>query len=178
VPPALQVHIPPMLSPATEYPWPNPWPANRNSTPTWSPSWPFGAGCRKAAASCSGRRQTSGRHARSGVRRGWWHNALDPPFPPLAAGVLVIAGDEHRRAHEQIAPFVKLGHHRVAFGFGFALAVAQLPVQAGLSGVGLVDPREGLGSDAVAKVLLHHPAADANRAVVITAAVAPGFPSH
>jgi hypothetical protein len=23
------------------------------------------------------------------------HNLLDPPLPPLAAGVLVVAGDEH-----------------------------------------------------------------------------------
>jgi hypothetical protein len=96
----------------------------------------------------------------------------------LAAGVLVIAGTEHGRANEQIAPLVELGHHRVDFGFGTAQSVEHLPIQAGLAGVGLVEAREGLGGDAVAVVLLHHPALDANRAVVITAAVAAGFPGH
>jgi hypothetical protein len=92
--------------------------------------------------------------------------------------VLVVAGGEHSRANEQLAQFVELGHHRLDFRFLGALSGARLSVQAGLNGVGMVDPRERLGGDAAAEVLLHHLAADANRAVVVAATVAAGFPSH
>jgi hypothetical protein len=96
----------------------------------------------------------------------------------MAAGVLVVAVDEHGSAEEQVAPLVELGE-----GGQFALFLrlageAQSAGGPGLPGIGVFDPGQHLGGDAVAEVLLDHPAIHPDGQVVVAAAIAASFPGH
>jgi hypothetical protein len=92
--------------------------------------------------------------------------------------VLVIAGDEHGGAKEQVAPLVEFGDHRLDFSVGFTLPVARLPLQSGLANQAVVERCECLGRHAAAEILLDHPAVDPLGPVVVAAAIAAGFPGH
>jgi hypothetical protein len=96
----------------------------------------------------------------------------------LAAGVLVVAGHEHGRPEEQIAPLVELGEFALqAHSFGLLAELAPTVVP-GDRGPALVDPGQMLHQGAVTEILLHDPVADADGLVVVTTAIATGFPGH
>jgi hypothetical protein len=119
--------------------------------------------------------------AADGSRAGrWvvWRHALGAALPPLAAGVLVVAGGGHGGPDGQVAQLVELGQ------LGVQRAGLRLQLLSALAGQFVplaVAPLQGgerpAGGVVAADVLLDHPAADADGPVVVAAA-RPGFAGY